>query len=73
MDQTLVEAEIAQAVLNFPVFHQEGAVAGHAGDDLLVGINFADVPQPRDQHAALGRGDHLIESLRILRQRRTLC
>src|SRR6476646_4849997 len=64
-NQALVKAEIQQPVLHFSIFHQEGAVTRHAGKDFFVGINFADVPQPRDQNAALGSGNHLADRLLI--------
>src|ERR1700733_8573312 len=65
MNQAFVEPEVADTLANSPIFDQERAVASHAGYDLLVRIDFADVPQPRDQHAAFGRGDHLSYGLRI--------
>src|SRR5215467_366063 len=63
VDQALVEAEIADSLLHFPVFHQERAIAGHAGEDLLIGIDLTDVPQPRDQDALLRSRDHLLHRL----------
>src|ERR1700722_2118682 len=67
LDETLVETKIADSLLNFSILHQEGSVASHAGDNLLVGIDFADVPQSCNQHAAFGGSDHLFQSLRIFR------
>src|SRR5579872_176921 len=39
-------------------FDQECAVARHAGENFLIRIYFADVPQPRDEQTALGRANH---------------
>src|SRR5215813_7412863 len=63
LDQALVEAKVAYALLHLAVLHQECAVARHAGEDLLVRIDLADVPQPCDQNALLGSCDHLLDSL----------
>src|SRR5579863_9522868 len=62
VNQALVEAEVAYVLSNSPVFHQESAVASHAGDDFFVGIDLADVPETRHQDAAIGGSDHLGES-----------
>src|ERR1700722_19317609 len=53
-DQTLIKAKIAQTTLHLSVFNQKSTVARHARHDLLVRIHFADVPQARNQHPALG-------------------
>src|SRR5215472_11457321 len=63
VDQALVEAEITDSVLHFSFFHQKRAVAGHAGENLLIRIDLADVPQARDQDAALASRDHLLHCL----------
>src|SRR5215472_7424851 len=63
VDQALVEAEIADSVLHFSVFHQECAITSHAGEDLLIRIDLADVPESRNQDAALGSRDHLLHRL----------
>src|SRR2546422_5957427 len=60
LDDALVEAEIPDAVADLAVLDPERAVARHAGEDFLVGIDLADVPQPRDQETPLGRADHLL-------------
>src|ERR1700720_3339815 len=65
-DQALVEAEIPNATFYFPILHQEGSIAGHAGYDFFVRINLADVPQPGNEYAALGRSNHLLQTLWIL-------
>src|ERR1022692_851539 len=70
VDEALAETEVAHTLPHAAVFHQESAVTGHAREHFFVGIDFADVPQPRDQHAAFGGGDHLRQSLRILRGRK---
>src|SRR5271154_4963569 len=59
MNQALVETEVAHALADFAVFYKERAVARHAGQNLFVRIDLADIPQPGDQNAALGRGNHL--------------
>src|SRR5215471_21715684 len=38
VNQALVEAEIADSLLHFSFFHQECAISGHAGEDLLIRI-----------------------------------
>src|SRR5439155_19786802 len=52
MNQAFVEAKIAHAVAQLSVFHIKRSIAGHAGEDLFIGINLADVPETRDQEAA---------------------
>ena len=44
-----------------PFSTRNAAVAGHAGENFFVGIDFADVPEARDQDAALGGGDHFLD------------
>ena len=51
------------------VFDQEAAVARHAGENFFVGIDFADVPEAREQDAAIGGGDHLVERTFCRRRR----
>src|ERR1700693_3447164 len=58
LNQALIETEIADSVANLAVLDIEGAVAGHAGENFLVRIDFADVPEARHEDAALGRSDH---------------
>src|SRR5271168_2074558 len=53
-DETLIEAKISQTTLNLAVLDEESPITGHAGHDLFVGIDLPDVPQARDQYAALG-------------------
>src|SRR2546428_10346266 len=53
LDDALVEAEIPDAVAYLAVLDPERAVARHPGKNFLVGIDFADVPQARDQETAL--------------------
>ncbi len=59
MDETLVEAEIAYSVLQSATLDIESAVSRHSGEDLLVRVNFADVPQACDQDSPLSALDHL--------------
>src|SRR5437667_11954563 len=40
-DQALIEAEITDAVLQFAVFDEKSAIAGHAGEDYVVRSHFA--------------------------------
>src|SRR6185437_6621626 len=47
------------------VFHKESSITRHSCEDLLVGIHFADIPQPGNQNAALGPGYHLVHALLI--------
>src|ERR1700689_4800674 len=64
--QTFVETKVTNSLLLFAVFHEERSVAGHAGYHLFERLDFADVPESRDQYAALGGSDHVREALRIL-------
>src|SRR5215469_926519 len=68
MDKAFVEAEIAYPGAHPSVLDEECAVTGHAGKNLLIGIDFANVPETRHQHASIGGRDHLLHSLRILRR-----
>jgi len=54
VNQAFVEAEVAYARLDFSILDQKSAVARHAGENLLVGIDLADVPQSRHQHTPVG-------------------
>src|SRR5208283_4139290 len=65
MDQALVETEVANAAPHFALFNLEGAIAGHASDDLVVRVHLADVPQTGYKNAAVGGGDHLFQGLRL--------
>src|ERR1019366_1211764 len=60
VQETLVETKVSDTADHLAILDQECAVAGHASEDFLVGINFADVPQPGYPYAALGGGDHLL-------------
>src|SRR6516162_8997043 len=46
---------------DFAAFHEEQAIPSHAGHDLFVGVDLADVPETGDQEPAFGGGDHLLE------------
>src|ERR1700675_4670132 len=61
LENGLIEAEIADSAGDFAVFYEEKAVAGHAGHDLFVGIDFADVPEAGYKQAAVGGGDHFFQ------------
>src|ERR1700740_1533255 len=61
MDKALVEAEVAQPMPDLAIFYVEGAVAGHAGEDLLVRIHLADIPAAGNQDAFFGGCDHLLD------------
>ena len=63
VEQAFVEAEVADTALNLSVFDQERAVASHARHHFVVGLDFANVPEAGDEDAALGAGNHLIDSL----------
>src|SRR5713101_3126926 len=41
LDQRLVKAKVADRRDDAAIFHEEESVAGHAGHDLFVGIDFA--------------------------------
>ena len=43
-----------------PSSTKKRSVARHAGEHFFVGIDFADVPEARDQDAALGRAHHFV-------------
>src|SRR6266478_4423871 len=57
-DEGLIEAEVADGASNLPLLNKKEAIAGHAGHDLFVGVDFADVPKASDEQAAVGGGDH---------------
>src|SRR5690242_3512900 len=57
----LIEAEIAHGGGNAAIFDEKEPIAGHAGHDFFVGINFADIPEPSDEEAAIGGRDHFFE------------
>ena len=61
LQDRLIESEIPRRPRNFALLDQEQTVASHAGHDLFVGVDFADVPEPRDQQTSVGGGDHLLE------------
>src|SRR5262249_19369880 len=46
---------------HFALFDTEKAVAGHAGHHLFVWIDFADIPEPRNQQAVIGGSDHFFQ------------
>src|SRR6266849_3374924 len=68
LNQALIKAEIPDSTCDFSVFHQKGAIASHPSQDFFVWIDFADVPESRDQNPALRRGDHLVHSIRVTRR-----
>src|SRR5580704_5448549 len=57
----LIEAEVAGGGGDFAIFDEEKAVAGHAGHDFFVGIDFADVPEAGYEKAAVSGGDHFFQ------------
>ncbi len=57
-DERLIEAEVTHGTGNPPILNEKEAVAGHAGHDLFVGVDFADIPEAGDEQAALSGGDH---------------
>src|ERR1700757_1408749 len=65
MDEAFVEAEIAHPGTHLSVLDEECAVTGHAGKNLLVGIDFTNVPETAHQDASIGRSKHLLKSLRL--------
>src|SRR5438067_679814 len=66
MHQALVEAEVADTGFDLAVLDEKGAVAGHTGKHLLVRFHFADIPATRYQDTPFGRGDHLLDGLRLV-------
>src|SRR6266581_5027232 len=68
VDEAFVEAKITYPTFDASILNEESTVAGHACENFLVGLNFADVPKSRDQHATLGGSNHLLHRLRILRR-----
>src|ERR1035438_1658750 len=52
VQEALIEAKVTDPAHYLAILDQECAVACHASQDFLVGINFADVPQPGHQDAA---------------------
>src|SRR5262249_25016957 len=63
LDQALIEAEIPDTVFGLAILDEEGAVARHSCEKLLVGINLADIPQPSDQNSTLRLRNHLLNRL----------
>src|SRR5277367_637755 len=57
-EKTLIETEVSYAAADPAILDQKGSIARHAGENLFVRIDFADVPEPRDENYALGRADH---------------
>src|ERR1035437_6955969 len=66
VNQTLIEAEIADAALHLPVLHIERTVARHTSKHFFEGLHFADVPKTRHQHSTFRRSNHLLDRLRIV-------
>jgi len=60
-NQALVETEIPYSSYDMSAVDENSSVTSHAGHDLLIGVDFADVPQSCYQEAARRRSDHLIE------------
>src|SRR5258708_26176146 len=54
LNERLVKTKVADGGCDFAVFHQEQAVAGHAGHDFFVGIDFTDIPDAGDQQTTIG-------------------
>src|SRR5260370_7206787 len=53
LDERLIETEVADGACNLTIFNKKEAVAGHAGHDLFVGVDFADVPEAGGEEAPL--------------------
>src|SRR5690242_21327220 len=51
LENGLVETEVSYGPRNFAAFHKEQAVACHARQDLLVRIDFTNVPEARNEKA----------------------
>src|SRR6266540_2757073 len=66
LQHALVEAKVANSLPHAAVLHQKCSIPRHARQDLLVGIHFTDVPQPRHQQAALGCRNHLLSRLLLV-------
>ena len=58
-----VETQVADSVRNVAVFDQKRAVARHSGDDRALAIDGTNVPEARNQEAALRFGDELLDAL----------
>src|SRR4030095_1268028 len=58
----LVEAEVANRILNLSVLDQPDTVARQSGEQLRSRINAADVPEPAHQQTAFGRLDHVFDA-----------
>src|SRR5438105_4875469 len=57
----MVEAEIAYGTGDFAFFDEVQAVAGHAGHDFFIRIDFADVPNAGNKQAAIRAGNHFFD------------
>src|SRR5690348_11980047 len=69
MNKAFIEAEISDSTLHAPILYEESAVASHASQHFLERLNLAYVPEPRYEHTSIGRCDHLLQGLGIIRWR----
>src|SRR5262245_36981957 len=60
LDRRLVEPEVVDRVRDRAVLDQEHAVAGEPGGEQRLRFERTQVPEPRDQHAALDALDELV-------------
>src|SRR2546426_270666 len=67
-EHALVEAQVPKASREAAAFDQERAVSSHAGDQGLLRVHDAVVPESRDQDAPLGRADYFLEALVATRE-----
>ena len=66
-DDALVEAEIANASGDAPVFDKKGTVTRHAGDDGLLLIHATNIPEARNEETARRVRDEFLGRLRARR------
>src|SRR5436190_9090351 len=60
LDRRLVEPEVVDRMRDLAVLDPEHAVAGEAGGEDALGVERAQVEEPRDQDAALDALDQLV-------------
>src|SRR5215472_11227983 len=65
----MIEAKVSYSVPEFAVLNQESAVARHAGEDLFVWIDFANIPEPCYEYTFFCGTYHLIDSFFIFGSR----
>src|ERR1700723_2247948 len=53
VNQAFIKSEVTHPVANLAIFHEKSTIPGHAGENFLVRVHFANVPKSRDQNSPL--------------------